>query len=49
VVVNDYLPGPIISRQLRAEIAEAFGEKLFETVVSRTVKVRKRREPPWGC
>lgn len=41
VVVNDYLPGPIISRQLRAEIAEAFGEKLFETVVSRTVKVEE--------
>lgn len=41
VVVNDYLPGPIISRQLRAEIAEGFGEKLFTTVLSRTVKVEE--------
>jgi chromosome partitioning protein len=41
VVVNDYLPGPIISRQLRAEIAEGFGDKLFATVVSRTVKVEE--------
>jgi len=41
VVINDYLPGPIISRQLRAEIAEGFGEKLFATVLSRTVKVEE--------
>ena len=36
VVVNDYLPGPIISRQIRQEIEGGFGEKVFGTVVSRT-------------
>lgn len=41
VVINDYLPGPVISRQLREEIAEAFGDKLFQTVMSRTVKVEE--------
>jgi chromosome partitioning protein len=41
VVVNDFLPGPIISRQLRAEIEEGFGERVFDTVVSRTVKVEE--------
>ncbi len=41
VAVNDFLPGPIISRQLRAEIEEGFGEKAFQTVISRTVKVEE--------
>ena len=41
VVVNDYLSGPIISRQIRQEIEEGFGEKVFGTVVSRTVKVEE--------
>jgi chromosome partitioning protein len=41
VVLNDYLSGPVISRQIRAEIEEGFGEKLFTTVVSRSVKVEE--------
>lgn len=41
VVVNDFLPGPVISRQLRTEIEEGFGERVFQTVVSRTVKVEE--------
>lgn len=41
VAVNDFLPGPIISRQLRVEIEEGFGEKAFQTVISRTVKVEE--------
>ena len=41
VVVNDFLPGPIISRQLRAEIEESFGERVFATAVSRTIKVEE--------
>lgn len=41
VVVNDFLPGPIISRQLKTEIAEGFGEKIFHTVISRTVKIEE--------
>jgi len=41
VVLNDYLSGPIISRQIKGEIDEGFGEKVFTTVVSRTVKVEE--------
>ncbi len=41
VVINDFLPGPIISRQLRAEIEEGFGERVFSTAVSRTIKVEE--------
>jgi chromosome partitioning protein len=41
VVINDFLPGPVISRQLCAEIVEGFGERVFTTVVSRTVKVEE--------
>jgi len=41
VAVNDFLPGPIISRQLRTEIEEGFGERVFATAVSRTIKVEE--------
>jgi len=41
VILNDYLPGPIISRQIRSEIEEGFGDKVFAQVVSRTVKVEE--------
>jgi len=41
VVLNDYLSGPIISRQIKAEIAEGFGEAVFATVVSRTIKIEE--------
>lgn len=41
VVLNDYLSGPIISRQIKEEIDEGFGQKVFKTVVSRTVKVEE--------
>ena len=41
VIINDYLSGPIISRQIRDEIGEGFGDKVFSTVVSRTVKIEE--------
>ena len=41
VIVNDFLPGPVISRQLRTEIEEGFGERVFATAVSRTIKVEE--------
>jgi chromosome partitioning protein len=41
VILNDYLSGPIISRQIREEIVEGFGEQVFKTVVSRTVKIEE--------
>jgi chromosome partitioning protein len=41
VVMNDYLSGPVISRQIHEEVKEAFGKRVFETVISRTVKVEE--------
>ncbi len=41
VVINDFLSGPIISNQLKSEITEGFGSLVFNTVVSRTVKVEE--------
>jgi chromosome partitioning protein len=41
VILNDYLSGPIITRQIREEIDEGFGDKVFKTVISRTVKVEE--------
>ena len=41
VIINEYTPGPIISRQLREEIEEGFGKAVFQTAVSRTVKVEE--------
>lgn len=41
VVMNDYLAGPIISRQIHEEVTEAFGDRVFQTVISRTVKVEE--------
>jgi chromosome partitioning protein len=41
VVLNDYLPGPVISRKLKEEVSDAFGERVFQTVVSRTIKVEE--------
>jgi len=41
VIVNDFLPGPIISRQLRTEIEEVFGQRVFATAISRTIKVEE--------
>jgi len=41
VIVNDYLSGPVISRQIRAEIEEGFGPLVFSTAVSRTIKVEE--------
>lgn len=41
VVLNDYLAGPIIARQIKAEIEESFGERVFTTIISRTVKVEE--------
>lgn len=41
VVVNEFVPGPVISRQIKEEIVEGFGERVFKTVISRTVKVEE--------
>jgi chromosome partitioning protein len=41
VVLNDYLAGPVISRQIKAEIIEGFGQAVFQTMVSRTIKIEE--------
>lgn len=41
VVMNDYLTGPVISRQIHAEVTEAFGMRVFSTVINRTIKVEE--------
>jgi chromosome partitioning protein len=41
VIVNDFLPGPVISRQLRTEIEDGFSDRVFATAVSRTIKVEE--------
>jgi chromosome partitioning protein len=41
VVVNDYLSGPTITKQIKEEIDENFGDQVFRTVISRTVKVEE--------
>jgi len=47
VVVNEYIGSgnsrsqPVISRQIRDEIAEAFGAAVFTTVIRRTVKIEE--------
>jgi chromosome partitioning protein len=41
VIINDFLSGPVISRQLCQEIGDGFGDRVFSTIVSRTVKVEE--------
>jgi len=41
VILNEYNSLPVISRQIRDEIVEGFGDKVFSTVVSRTVKIEE--------
>lgn len=41
VIINGYESIPVITRQIRKEIEESFGEKVFGTVVSRTIKLEE--------
>ena len=41
VMINDYLAGPVISKQIKAEILESFGDKVFSMIISRTIKVEE--------
>ena len=41
VVINDYLRGPVINRQIKREIEEGFGELAFKSVISRSIKVEE--------
>jgi chromosome partitioning protein len=41
VIVNAYDSVPTITRQIRSEIEAAFGEKLFSTVLSKSIKIEE--------
>jgi chromosome partitioning protein len=41
VIVNAYDAHPVITRQIREEIGQAFGDKVFRTTLSRSVKVEE--------
>jgi chromosome partitioning protein len=41
VIVNAYDGVPVITRQIRAEIQEAFGEKVFGTVLSKSIRLEE--------
>ena len=41
VIINAYESIPVISRQIRAEILAAFGEKVFGTVLSKSIKLEE--------
>jgi chromosome partitioning protein len=41
VVVNSFDPGPVIVRQIRNDIEEAFGGLVFDTAVSKSVRIEE--------
>ena len=41
VIINAYDSIPVISRQIRAEIEASFGEKVFATVLSKSIKLEE--------
>ena len=41
VIVNAYDSVPVITRQIRAEIESSFGEKVFRTVLSKSIRLEE--------
>ena len=41
VIINAYDCRPIITREIKEEIQEVFGDKLFQTVLSKTIKIEE--------
>ncbi len=41
VIINAFDSVPVITRQIRTEIEEAFGDKVFETVLSKSIKIEE--------
>ncbi len=41
VIINAYDSTPVITRQIRAEISASFGEKVFATALSRSIKLEE--------
>jgi len=41
VIINEFSSIPVITRQIRGEIEESFGKAVFETVVSKSIKIEE--------
>ena len=41
VIINEFSSIPVITRQIRAEIEQSFGKAVFETVVSKSIKIEE--------
>ena len=41
VIINEFSSIPVITRQIRSEIEESFGRSVFETVVSKSIKIEE--------
>ena len=41
VIINEFSSIPVITRQIRKEIEESFGKAVFETVVSKSIKIEE--------
>ena len=41
VIINAYDSVPVITRQIRAEIENSFGEKVFATVLSKSIRIEE--------
>ena len=41
VIINSYDPRPVITREIREEITSVFGDKVFNTVLSKTIKIEE--------
>ena len=41
VIINEFSSIPVITRQIRAEIEQSFGKSVFETVVSKSIKIEE--------
>ncbi|MCP4052608.1 MAG: ParA family protein [Mesoflavibacter sp.] len=41
VIINEFSPIPIITRQIRAEIEQSFGRTVFNTVIPKSIKIEE--------
>ena len=41
VIINEFSSIPVITRQIRKEIEESFGHTVFDTVISKSIKVEE--------
>ena len=41
VIINGYDSVPVITREIRSEIEDAFGERVFNTVLPKSIKIEE--------